>query len=275
MDEIVPGILHWATFNDTIGQTVHSHIHTPSGAIFDPLLPAGGVPLDASAEGTSPGPGQADHETSIRDERGENARARRGDLHERTEPSVDAGERPDPLQALADPLQALADAVLPTVVLLSSRHHRRDSAAVATEYDIPVKVSKPGRREFAEDGQIDVETFAFGEEVVPGVTAMELGALAPDETVFHIAGTAPDSPGCLLFGDSLIRHDGQLAYVPDTLMGDDPAAVKRGLSEGLQRILNYAEPFDALLFAHGAPLRSGGREALAEFVASRTADLTA
>ncbi|MDO9353573.1 MAG: hypothetical protein Q7T55_07750 [Solirubrobacteraceae bacterium] len=224
MDEIVPGILHWTTFNEGIGQTVHSHIHTPSGAIFDPLLPEGGGIVDPGAD--------AEHNA----------------------------------------LQALADAVLPTVVLLSSRHHRRHSAAIAEEYAVPVKVSKPGRHEF-DDDELEVETFAFGEDVVPGVTAMELPALAPDETVFHIDGSSPDVPAALLFGDSLTRQDGQLAYMPDGLLGDDPAAVKRGLTEGLQRILDHAEPFDVLLFAHGAPLERGGREALAEFVASRAADL--
>ncbi|MDQ8043572.1 MAG: hypothetical protein AAGC46_14120 [Solirubrobacteraceae bacterium] len=207
MDEIVPGILHWTTFHDGIGQTVHSHLHTPSGAIFDPRLPEGGV-------------------------------------------------------------DALAHAVLPTVVLLSSRHHLRNSGAVADAYEVPIKVSEPGLGDFDGGDTPDVETFAFGVEVAAGVTSLELPALAPDETVFHIDGA--DGTGALLFGDSLVHHDGDLDYMPDGLMGDDPEAVKRGLTEGLQRILDDAAPFDALLFAHGAPIASGGREKLAAFVASRS-----
>jgi hypothetical protein len=206
MDEIVPGILHWTTFHDGIGQTVHSHVHTPSGAVFDPRLPEAG-----SAE-------------------------------------------------------ALSHAVLPTVVLLSSRHHLRHSEAIASAFEVPIKVSPPGLDDLKDEP--DVETFSFGEEVVSGVTALELPALAPDETVFHIDG-ADAGTGALLFGDSLVHHDGVLDYMPDSLMGDDPDEVKRGLTEGLQRILDHADPFDALLFAHGAPIASGGRDALTQFVSSR------
>jgi hypothetical protein len=207
MDEIVPGILHWTTFHDGIGQTVHSHVHTPSGAVFDPRLPDGG--------------------------------------------SADA----------------LAHAVLPTVVLLSSRHHLRHSETIASAYEVPIRVSPPALDDLGDEP--GVETFAFGEEVAAGVTALELPALAPDEAVFHIDG--PDGGvGALLFGDSLVHHDGALDYMPDSLMGDDPDAVKRGLTAGLQRILDDAGPFDALLFAHGPPIATGGREALAEFVQSRT-----
>jgi hypothetical protein len=206
MDEIAPGILHWTTYHEGIGQTVHSHLHTASGAIFDPRLPDGGV-------------------------------------------------------------DALAHAVLPTVVLLSSRHHLRNSAAVADAYDVPIKVSEPGLWDLQDDDDPEVETFAFGEEVAQGVTTIELPALAPDETVFHIDDA--DGKGALLFGDSLLHHDGKLAYVPDGLMGDDPAAVKRGLTGGLQRILDEAAPFDALLFAHGAPIARGGRDKLEAFVAAQ------
>jgi glyoxylase-like metal-dependent hydrolase (beta-lactamase superfamily II) len=88
-----------------------------------------------------------------------------------------------------------------------------------------------------------------------------MGALTPEDTVFHL----DTGRGALLFADGLIRRrNGALAFVPDHLMGDDPEGVRRGLRESLRRLLD--EDFDALLFAHGEPLASGGRAALREFV---------
>jgi hypothetical protein len=49
-------------------------------------------------------------------------------------------------------------------------------------------------------------------------------------------------------------------------MGDDPEGVKRGIVESLRRLCELE--FDALMFAHGEPVTSGGREALREFVES-------
>lgn len=203
MDEITPGILHWTTFHEHIGQTVHSHLHTRSGAIFDPRLPEGGV-------------------------------------------------------------EALADAVLPQVVLLSNRHHLRHAEAVADAYGIPIRVHASGLHEFEGSSKPDVEGFAYGEEVAPGVTALELGALTPEDTVFRIE--PEEGPAALLFADGLIHTDGELTFVPDSLMGDDPEDVKLGLVRNLGRIVDDAAPFDILLFAHGAPIATGGASALAAFV---------
>jgi hypothetical protein len=51
--------------------------------------------------------------------------------------------------------------------------------------------------------------------------------------------------------------------VPDSLMGDDPGGVKRGIVESLERLLELE--FDCLLLAHGEPLVGGGKSALREF----------
>jgi hypothetical protein len=107
-----------------------------------------------------------------------------------------------------------------------------------------------------------VQGFALGDEVADGVTALELGVLTPEDTVFHIDA----GPGALLFADGLIRSDGELAFVPDSLMGDDPEGVKAGLRERLAA-LAARDDFDVLLFAHGEPLRSGGQAALQAFLA--------
>lgn len=198
MDEVIDGVLHWSAHHDGIDQTVHSHLHVASGAVFDPLLPAGGV-------------------------------------------------------------DALAAAGLPSAVLLSNRHHLRHGARLAEAYGIPIRCHEAGLHAFS--GGPEVAGFAFGDTVADGVRALELGVLTPEDTVFHLDA----GPGALLFADGLMRRDGELCFVPDGLMGDDPEGVRRGLRARLAALAEE-EDFDVLLFAHGEPLRSGGKDALRTFL---------
>jgi hypothetical protein len=198
MNEVLPGVLHWTTHHEGIGEPVHSHFAVESGALIDPRLPDGGV-------------------------------------------------------------DEIAQYGRPDRILLSNRHHLRHSEQFAAAFNCPIRCHESGLHEFG-DGP-EVQGFRFGEEVAPGIRALEMGALTPEDTVFHLDA----GPGALLFADGLIRDgDGGLAFVPDSLMGDDPEEVKRGLRRSLQRLLG--EDFDALLFAHGEPLASGGHAALREFV---------
>jgi hypothetical protein len=147
----------------------------------------------------------------------------------------------------------------PEAILLSNRHHLRHAEAFRTTFHCPIKAHRSGMHEFA-DGP-PVQPFDFGDEVAPGVRALEVGALTPEDTAVRIAA----GDGVLLFADALIRDgDGELCYVPDSLMGDDPEEVRRGLTAALERLLD--EDFDALLFAHGAPVARGGKERLSRFV---------
>lgn len=43
MDELAPGLWHWTAYRDTIGRTVHSAYHAPSGTLIDPMLPEAGL----------------------------------------------------------------------------------------------------------------------------------------------------------------------------------------------------------------------------------------
>jgi hypothetical protein len=198
MNEVLPGVLHWTTQHERIGQPVHSHFAVESAALIDPRMPAGGV-------------------------------------------------------------DEVAQYGRPDRILLSNRHHLRHSECFADAFNCPIRCHEAGLHEFG-DGP-EVQGFRFGEEVAPGIRALEMGALTPEDTVFHLTA----GPGALLFADGLIRRgDGALAFVPDGLMGDDPDGVKVGLVESLRRLLE--EDFDALLFAHGEPLPSGGHGALEAFV---------
>ena len=168
----------------------------------------------------------------------------------------------DPM-APAGLLEALRKGPSPDRVVLTNRHHYRDSDRLAAELGCGVLCPESGLHEF-ERGR-EVEGYAYGDDVAPGITAHEVGAICPDDAALHIGV----GPGALAFADAVIRWDGELAFVPDFLM-DDPERTKRGIVESLRRLLELE--FDVLLFAHGEPLVGGAREALAEFVASpRTA----
>jgi glyoxylase-like metal-dependent hydrolase (beta-lactamase superfamily II) len=145
----------------------------------------------------------------------------------------------------------------PERIVLTNRHHYRQSQEVAAEFGCPVLCHEAGLHEF--DRGPTVEGFRFGERLAPRITALEVGAICPEETALLIEL----GDGMLSFADGLIRHE-ELGFVSDRLLGDDPEAVKNGLCDSLRRLLD--NDFDALLFAHGDPLMSGGREALRQFV---------
>lgn len=144
----------------------------------------------------------------------------------------------------------------PDRVLLSNRHHLRDSERFAEEFGATILCSAPGLHEF-EDGP-EVEGFGFGEEVAPGIEAIEVGAICPDETALLIGDA-----GALLIADGVMRYGEELSFVPDQLLGDDPEGVKRGLKQAYSKLLE--RDFDSLLFAHGNPVIGDGNRALREF----------
>jgi glyoxylase-like metal-dependent hydrolase (beta-lactamase superfamily II) len=138
-------------------------------------------------------------------------------------------------------------------IVLSNRHHLRHAPELAERYGCPILCHEAGLHEFA--GGPAVAGFAFGDRLAEDVVALEMDAICPEDTVLRIE----HGGGALLFADSLI-HYGEVGFVPDQLIGDDPQRVKRKIRERCAALLD--EDFEHLLFAHGEPLVGGGREAL-------------
>ena len=152
----------------------------------------------------------------------------------------------------------------PAAVLLSNRHHYRHAGALADAFGCPVLASRPGLHEF--DEERPVQPFDFGDELPGGVRAIEVGAICPDETAFHLPAQR-----AVLFADGIVDAEMQgaepgLGFVPDGLM-DDPPETKQGLLDAARRILAELD-FDHVLLAHGKPLIGDGRERLQAFVDS-------
>jgi hypothetical protein len=152
----------------------------------------------------------------------------------------------------------------PAAILLSNRHHYRDSAGFAEAFGCSVHCNRAGLHEFT-DGRA-VEGFAPGDRLPGGVIACEVGGLCPDETALHVPALR-----ALALADGAVRagqgeDGGPLGFVPDVLM-DDPPGTKRVLLAAYARLLEELD-FEHLLLAHGGPLIGDGRAELQEYVAS-------
>jgi hypothetical protein len=154
-------------------------------------------------------------------------------------------------------LDRLAQLGPPREVLLTNRHHFRDSASVVGRFGCPVRASRPGMHEFA--GDPPVQPFDYGDELVDGaVVAHEVGAICPDETALHFP-----SLRTLAVADGVIHYGDELHFVPDQYL-DDPPATKEALKAAYRRVAEELD-FDHLLVAHGTPVVYNGRDALSRF----------
>jgi len=174
----------------------------------------------------------------------------------------DAAAALDPLLPEDGGLAAFGDWRVEQVIL-TCRHHLRDAERLVARDGARIRVPRNGLHEFEGSG-IAVEPYDPGDEVAPGVRVHALEAISPDDEVLHVhAGL-----GALAFADGLIRYEGRIGFVPDHLM-DDPPTVRARTFERLRELVEL--DFDALLFAHGEPLASGGRDALRAFIESEGA----
>lgn len=171
-----------------------------------------------------------------------------------------AGVLIDPLVPVEGGLEWFAGRpVRPTAVLLTNRHHYRDSGRFAEAFGCSVHCHRAGLHEFTH-GEA-VEGFAPGDRLPGGVVACEVGGLCPDETALHL----PEQRA-LALADGVVRGgpQGPPGFVPDALM-DDPPATKRELLAAYARLLDELD-FEHLLLAHGDPLIGDGRAVLEELV---------
>jgi glyoxylase-like metal-dependent hydrolase (beta-lactamase superfamily II) len=170
-----------------------------------------------------------------------------------------AGTLIDPMVP-PDGIEAVAAHGRPERIVLTNRHHLRHSEQFVDAFGCTTLCHEAGLHEFR-DGPA-VEGFRFGDELAPGIEALEVDAICPEETALHIAA----GEGMLAFADGIVRWgDGPLTFVPDGLLGEDPERVKTGLRRAYRRLLD--RDFDTLLFAHGPPVARDGRAVLERFLA--------
>jgi hypothetical protein len=145
----------------------------------------------------------------------------------------------------------------PAQIVLTNRHHLRHSERFAEAYAIPITCHQAGLGQFT--GGPDVKPYSWGDELGPGITALRVNAICDEETALRI----DIGDGFLAVADAVINY-GELGFVPDQLLGDDPPAVRAAIRSAYGELLD--EPFDSILPAHGEPIVGGGKEALRRFV---------
>src|SRR5918911_103713 len=90
----------------------------------------------------------------------------------------------------------------PEQAVMTIRHHLREGERFADAFGCELRCHAAGLHEFA--GGPDVTPFEFGDELAPGVTALEVDAISPEETALHIE----HGGGAIAFGDRLTRARG-------------------------------------------------------------------
>ena len=164
------------------------------------------------------------------------------------------------LRLLLDPLAVPDEVAEVEHIVLSCRHHIRDSGEAAERFGATVYAPRAGMHDFPDDTAI--RPYDFGDPIFDGaVTPHQVGGLSPDETALHIPAV-----NALSIADGAIRYGDELDFVPDQYM-DDPDQDKADLKRGFGELADQLS-FDVLLLAHGEPYARGGREALRKFAES-------
>ncbi len=151
----------------------------------------------------------------------------------------------------------------PKHIYLTNRLHYRGSDRFVEAFGATVWCHSAGLHEFGPRQR--VRSFEHGQELPGGIKALRVDALCPEETALLI----PSGAGALALGDAVIRENDYLEFVPDSLMGDDPAAVKQGLKSAISALLRRR--FQHVLLAHGRPFVQDGKEALRLVVGGKVA----
>ena len=170
----------------------------------------------------------------------------------------------EPERVLLDPMippegvEWLAEHGPPQHLVLTNRHHDRDSWQLRDEFGSTVYCIRNGVQEL--EGRGPAEPFDFGSELPGGLVVYEVGAICPDETALY----AP-AYRALACADGVVRmrDGGGLDFVPDSLM-DEPEETKSALRNAYARLLDL--DFDLLLLAHGDPVVGGAKDELRAFV---------
>lgn len=152
----------------------------------------------------------------------------------------------------------------PSAIVLSNRHHARESELFVERFACPVLVPRTGLHEF-EGGTLAVTPYDPGDRLPGGLVVHEIGSLCPDDMALQLVPA-----GAVLFADGVVLggpggQENLLGFVPDSLM-DDPPGTKRGLLAAVTRLLDETE-FRHVLCAHGGPLLDVGRQGLEDLIA--------
>jgi glyoxylase-like metal-dependent hydrolase (beta-lactamase superfamily II) len=142
-------------------------------------------------------------------------------------------------------------------IVLTNRNHTRASAKVRDRTGARIAIHRADAAYARSQGVEPDDDVESGETIGP-LVAVAAGGKSPGEIVLHW----PERR-ILFVGDACVgKPPGSCALLPERVV-DDPAALRRSL----RRIADEID-FDVRLVGDGAPILSGGREALRALVGS-------
>jgi glyoxylase-like metal-dependent hydrolase (beta-lactamase superfamily II) len=153
-------------------------------------------------------------------------------------------------------------AVPPVAIVLSNRHHYRQSDDFVERFGVGVRCARAGLHEFT-DGE-PVTGFEPGDTLPGPIVVHEVGGICPDDMALYIP-----TQRAIAFADGVVRggmhgQSGPFGFVPDSLM-DDPPQTKRALLDAFAELLAQLD-FDHVLLPHGGPVIGDGRAQLQDLV---------
>lgn len=143
----------------------------------------------------------------------------------------------------------------PVAVILTNKHHTRESAAVCDLFDAPIWVHEKDRSLMELETQ---RTYKDDENLPGGLRVITLeNSKTPGESALLVSG----EPSALIIGDAMIgKPKGGLSMLPDEKFKDPQAA-----RAGLGKLLDVE--FDALLLGDGESILSGAKQKLKAYLA--------
>lgn len=155
-----------------------------------------------------------------------------------------------PAPAVLKQLEALGEFA---AIVLTNAHHDRDSDALRKRYGVQIYANEKAQSDC--DTKIDVLAMD-GEKLPGGLKTMFL----PGVTTGEMALFAKDHGGILLIGDALLNTPEKgLQLLPDQYIED-----KKQARASLQKLVELN--FKIATFAHGDPIRSDAKKAIAGFL---------
>jgi glyoxylase-like metal-dependent hydrolase (beta-lactamase superfamily II) len=155
----------------------------------------------------------------------------------------------DPISLESKSLKELMGPSSVAGIIVTNGNHHRESAGFAAEFAAPVF----GRGEiFSQKSPREFRRVADGNEICEGLTVIGIEGAAEGEIALHYA---PDA-GTFIIGDALINFEPYgFAYLPAKYCSN-----QKQMRRSLRKLLDYKA--ERILFAHGTPILSGGRERL-------------
>ena len=140
-------------------------------------------------------------------------------------------------------------------VIVTNANHARAAAEFSRKFSAPVFLHSAARDAIDASGVMEI---GAGAETVTGLTVIAIDGAPPGEIALHCDADG----GTMIVGDALINF-GSHGF---TFLPAKYCANARRMRKSLAQLLDYR--FERMLFAHGTPIMSHGRDRLADLLES-------